>query len=244
MLQTQAARLLQVTPEQLAVQDRGFQVIDDPTQRVDFATVAASTTEWEAPETDVPLKSYATYKTIGQPLPRVDIPDKVTGATVYAMDARVEGMKYGAVVRPPSIDATLKSIGPGTAADQPGVVDVVVLDGQFGGVVADSRLAAEAAVGKMAAEWDSGLSLAAGGDRRPRHRGQRQRRHHPGRGQRGPPAPRGDDPRQRVPLPLRHPYTLGGAGRPGRSARLTASASGRRRRPKVSSAPRSPRRSS
>jgi isoquinoline 1-oxidoreductase beta subunit len=164
MLQAQAARLLQVAPDQLVVQERGFQVAGDPTRRVDLAAVAASTTEWEAPATAVPLKSPAEYKTIGRPLPRGDIPGKVTGATVFAMDARAAGMKYGAVVRKPTIAATLKSLAAGTAGETPGVVNVVVLNdqnggpngGPFGGVVADSRLAAEAAVGKMAAEWDPG----------------------------------------------------------------------------------------
>src|SRR5258706_12493490 len=40
------------------------------------------------------------YKVVGKPVPRVDIPDKVTGRFIYMQDFRVPGMLHGRVVRP------------------------------------------------------------------------------------------------------------------------------------------------
>ncbi len=48
-----------------------------------------------------PLIPPAEHKVIGQSLPRVDIPAKVTGAPAYVHDLRLPGMVPGRVVRPP-----------------------------------------------------------------------------------------------------------------------------------------------
>ncbi|HQY93768.1 molybdopterin cofactor-binding domain-containing protein [Caldilinea sp.] len=157
MLAGEAAALLGVPADQVVVAGRGFAVQDDPAQRVDFATVATSKTEWEAPKEPVPIKNWQSFSVIGQPRARVDIPAKVTGQAIYGMDARLDGMKYGAVVRPPTISATAKSLGAGGAAEMEGVVKVVVAE-DFAGVVADTRTAAYAAVTQMSAEWDMGHS--------------------------------------------------------------------------------------
>src|SRR6516225_8585859 len=47
------------------------------------------------------------YTLVGKPVPRVDIPDKVTGRFTYMQDFRVPGMLHGRVIRPPAIGATL-----------------------------------------------------------------------------------------------------------------------------------------
>lgn len=155
MLAGQAAALLGVPVEQVIVEGRGFAVQGDSSRRVDFHTVATSKDEWEAPKEPVPVKQWQEFTVIGQSLKRVDIPAKVTGQAIYGMDARLEGMKYGAVLRPPTIAATAKSLGAGDAAAMDGVVKVVI-DEEFAGVVADSRPAAYAAVAQLQAEWDEG----------------------------------------------------------------------------------------
>ena len=50
------------------------------------------------------------YKIVGKSVPRVDIPDKVTGRFTYMQDFRVPGMLHGRVVRPPAIGAKLESV--------------------------------------------------------------------------------------------------------------------------------------
>lgn len=155
MLAGEAAALLGVPADQLVVEGRSFAAAADSNARVDFYTVATSKESWEAPDQPVPVKNWQQFKTIGQPLPRVDIPAKVTGQAIYGMDARLEGMKYGAVARPPTIAATPRSFAPGTAAEMEGVVAVVV-EKDLAGVVAESRTAAQAAIGHIEAEWAPG----------------------------------------------------------------------------------------
>ena len=155
MLAGEAATILGIPSEQVVISGRTFAAQQNPEQQVDFYTVATSKSEWEAPKEPVPVKNWQEYKVIGQPLQRVDIPAKVTGRAIYGMDARLDGMKYGAVVRPPTLSAAVKSLGAGTAAEMPGVVKVVVED-DFAGVVADSRTEAYAAVAQMSSEWDEG----------------------------------------------------------------------------------------
>jgi isoquinoline 1-oxidoreductase beta subunit len=155
MLTDQAAVLLRVPSDQVVVAERGFAVQGDAAQRVDFHTVATSKTAWEAPKDPAPVKPWQDFTVIGQSLPRVDIPAKVTGAAIYGMDVRLDGMKYGAIVRPPTIGATPKSFDVSAAEAMDGVVTVVV-DKDFAGVVADSRPAAYAAVAQIRGAWDEG----------------------------------------------------------------------------------------
>jgi len=155
MLTGEAAAILGVPAEEVVISGRTFATQQNPARQVDFYTVATGKDEWEVPKEPVPVKNWREYKVIGQPIERVDIPAKVTGRAVYGMDARLEGMKYGAVVRPPTISAAVKSLGAGKAPEMPGVVKVVV-EGDFAGVVADSRPEAYAAVAQMSSEWDEG----------------------------------------------------------------------------------------
>jgi len=55
-------------------------------------------------------KDPATYRVVGRPLPRKDIPAKVMAQFTYVQDVRVEGMLHGRVVRPYGVGATLRSI--------------------------------------------------------------------------------------------------------------------------------------
>ena len=50
--------------------------------------------------TNATLTSPANYKLIGTRVPRIDIPDIVTGKLTYAQNVRIPGMLHGRVVRP------------------------------------------------------------------------------------------------------------------------------------------------
>jgi isoquinoline 1-oxidoreductase beta subunit len=158
MLRGAAAARLGVPAADLAVAVGAVFVAADPSRRLGFGELAAGQAEWEVPEEPPPLKPAAEYQLIGQPLPRLDLPPKVVGAAVYGYDARAEGMRYGAVARPPTLGARLLRADPGEAAAQPGVIAVVVEPG-FAGVVADSRAAAFGALGKLVLEWEQPAPL-------------------------------------------------------------------------------------
>ena len=95
------------------------------------------------------------YKIVGKPVPRVDIPDKVTGRFTYMQDFRVPGMLHGRVVRPPAIGAKLESVDESSIKDIAGVVKVV-REGNFLGVVAENEWAAIKAAQKLKATGRNG----------------------------------------------------------------------------------------
>ena len=80
-------------------------------------------------------KEVTKFKIVGTSVPRVDIPDKVTGRFTYMQDFRVPGMLHGRVVRPPAIGAQLQSVDEKSIERIPGNVRVV-REGNFLGVVA------------------------------------------------------------------------------------------------------------
>ena len=53
------------------------------------------------------LTDPSSYKLIGKPVARVDIPAKVTGGTAYVQDLRLPGMVHARVVRPPGYGCLL-----------------------------------------------------------------------------------------------------------------------------------------
>jgi len=101
-----------------------------------------------------PLKDPATYKIVGQPVPRFDIPSKMTGQFTYMQDFKVPDMLHGRVVRPAAIGATLLSVDESSIKDVPGLVNVV-RQGNFLGVVAESEWGAIRAAQKLKANWSN-----------------------------------------------------------------------------------------
>ena len=158
LLQQEAAAALGQPESALRVDGRGFAVADDREQRVDFHSLAAAITDWELPgEEQLQLKPVDAFTVIGQPVARIDIPDKVTGRAVYGYDMRLPNMLYGAVARPPTLEAKLRSASAGEAAGIEGVEQFVFdVDSGFAGVVAKTRSAAWAAVKAMQTEWEEG----------------------------------------------------------------------------------------
>jgi isoquinoline 1-oxidoreductase subunit beta len=157
MMRAQAAAQLNIAPENLIIKTRGFEAKDDTSRRIAFGKLAATQKIWIAniPKDPVPLKPRDAFKIIGESIPRVDIPAKVTGQAIYGYDMRVDGMLYGAVVRPPMLESKLKSANGADAEKLDGVKKILIQDG-FAGVVATSRSKARAAAGAIQAQWDEG----------------------------------------------------------------------------------------
>ena len=155
LLRTVAANMLGRPIDEIVIAGRGFAVNGTTDQRLDLYPLVSSKTDWEVPAEAPPLKSHTDFQIIGQPLPRKDIPAKVTGAAIYGYDMRVEGMKYGAVARPPTIEGKLATANAGDAPHQPGVHTAVVEE-DFVGIVADSRAQARAALDTLELTWDEG----------------------------------------------------------------------------------------
>jgi nicotinate dehydrogenase subunit B len=106
------------------------------------------------------LKDPATFKLVGQPVPRVDIPAKVTGGAAYVQDMRLPGMVHARVVRPPSYGAQLTECDAAAVEKMPGVVKVV-RDSNFLAVVAEKEIQSIKAMNALAAaaKWKETASL-------------------------------------------------------------------------------------
>ncbi len=98
------------------------------------------------------------YKVVGKSVPRVDIPDKVTGRFTYMQDFRVPGMLHGRVVRPPAMGAKLESVDETSIKDVAGIVKVV-REGNFLGLVATNEWAAIKGAQKIKAVWSKAETL-------------------------------------------------------------------------------------
>ncbi|MCC8404558.1 molybdopterin-dependent oxidoreductase [Paraburkholderia sp. MMS20-SJTN17] len=111
-------------------------------------------------QADAPRKPPASYAVIGQALPRVDIPGKVTGGASYVQDLRPHGMLHARVVRPPSYGASLFALDSVRVEALPGVIKVV-RNGNYLAVVADDEWRAILAMRELAlaAQWQAGPPL-------------------------------------------------------------------------------------
>ena len=86
---------------------------DDAQRRLSYGARIANQ-RFERPlSTEAPLKAPRDYKVVGAPVPRVDIPAKVTGGLVYVHDMRVPGMLHpGWSCRPTPVSIpALRSVG-------------------------------------------------------------------------------------------------------------------------------------
>jgi nicotinate dehydrogenase subunit B len=110
------------------------------------------------PKQPVKEKDPKDYKLVGKPVPRLDIPDKLTGKFTYMQDFRVPGMLHGRVVRPPAIGAKLENVDESSIKDVPGIVKVV-RDGDFLGVVAVNEWAAIRGARELKVTWSKAETL-------------------------------------------------------------------------------------
>ncbi|HEY6900108.1 MAG TPA: molybdopterin cofactor-binding domain-containing protein, partial [Puia sp.] len=113
------------------------------------------------PPKEVQLKERNTYKIIGKPLPRKDIPLKTNGAAIFGIDKKLPGMLYAVVERSPRIRGKVKSFDDSQTKTVSGVRQVLVVkrtvfDNLFEGVavVADSLWAAMEGRKLLKVEWD------------------------------------------------------------------------------------------
>jgi len=126
-----------------------------PSRRtLSYGAVAAAAATL-APPKSVTLKDPADWTIIGTHVKRLDIPDKVMGKPVYAIDATVPGMLHAAIVQCPVFGGKLKSFDEKALAQHKGVVRVVPLDNAVA-VVGESYWEAEQAAKVLPVTWDEG----------------------------------------------------------------------------------------
>ena len=120
------------------------------------------------PEKDeLKFKPREKWRYIGKKSEIVDMDDILTGKAVYGVDAKMDGMVYALIKRPPVVGGEVKSFDADKIKKMPGVVDVIELPkypgpapafSQLGGVaiLAETTWQAWQAKDALTVEWDHG----------------------------------------------------------------------------------------
>jgi isoquinoline 1-oxidoreductase subunit beta len=151
MLIAAAAARWRVPPSQCTAV-KGMVIHGASGRALSFGALAPAAAMVEPPA-KVPLKPPSAWKLAGTPQRRLDVPDKVTGRPVYAIDVRLPNMLYAAIVQCPVFGGALKSVDDNSIANMPGVRGVVRMPDAVA-VVADSWWRAKRAAAALAVTWD------------------------------------------------------------------------------------------
>ena len=158
-----ASEKLGASAEKLAVRDGVVSMTGNPSKRISYAQLIGGKrfnvtiqAEGRAGELklaqDVKPKDPKEYTIVGKPVPRFDLPPKVTGQAVYVHDVRIPGMLHGRVVRPPMINTEPTNIDEDSVKSIPGFLKVI-RQGSFVGVVAKTEWAAMRAAQALKVTW-------------------------------------------------------------------------------------------
>jgi isoquinoline 1-oxidoreductase beta subunit len=123
-------------------------------RRLAYGTLALAA-QGQTPPKDAALKDPKDFVLIGQPLKRLDTPDKVNGKAVYGIDAILPGMKFATVAACPVFGGKVGKVDDSAAAKLPGVRKVVVLEDMVA-VIGDHMWAAKKGLEALKIEWDEG----------------------------------------------------------------------------------------
>src|SRR5580692_6496925 len=158
LLVAEAARRLDVPVENLRTE--GGAVISSDGRRLSYGELVAGDMLHVQAQPESKLKDPAAYTLVGHPVPRVDIPAKVTGGAAYVQDMRLPGMVHARVVRPPSYGAQLTDCDTAAVENLPGVVKVI-RSGNFLAVAAKKEFQAIKAMRALsaAAKWKETAAL-------------------------------------------------------------------------------------
>lgn len=148
-----AARAWNVQSSECRTQEG--KVIHDRTKRVlDYGALVAGAAAVTPPK-EVPLKDAAKFRLIGQPLKRLDTPEKVTGRAKYGIDAMPPGVKFATLMKSPVLGGRVARVDDDRARAFPGVRQVVVLD-DLVAVVGDHMWAAKQGLAALDVTWNDG----------------------------------------------------------------------------------------
>jgi nicotinate dehydrogenase subunit B len=112
-------------------------------------------------------KAPSTYKIVGTRVPRIDIPDQISGKYTYIQNVRVPGMLHGRVVRPRG-QAAYTQGAPILSVDASSIKHLkdvqVVRKGNFLGVVARHEYTAVQAAAALKVKWQETPMLSGDGN--------------------------------------------------------------------------------
>jgi isoquinoline 1-oxidoreductase beta subunit len=153
MLVTAAAQTWGVA-ESTCTTDKG-EVVHGPTgRRLKYGALVDRAAALPVPP-KVALKDPKAFKVLGQPLARLDIPEKVNGTAEFGIDVKRPGLLVARVVRSPVFGGKVAAFDADKATAIPGVRQVVPISSGIA-VVADGYWAASRGVQALQVTWDEG----------------------------------------------------------------------------------------
>ena len=141
-------------PENECKADMGTVKHEKSGKTLTYGKVCLEAAKLEVPK-DPELKKESEFKYIGKPMPRVDVPDKVNGKTVFGMDVSVKDLHYAVIARPPAYGAKPVSHDATAAEKIKGVVKVLPIPMGVA-VCATSIDAALKGRDALKVQWDKG----------------------------------------------------------------------------------------
>ncbi len=157
------ATLLALASQRLGVPADGLDVRDgivfakgDPAKRVGYGELIGDKRFDVKIDKQARAKDPKAYRIVGKPVPRVDIPAKMSAAYRYVADVRVPGMLHARVIRPPEAHAKIVRIDANPRL--PGLVRVV-RKGEFLAVVCEREDQAIEAARNLKVEWSGGQPI-------------------------------------------------------------------------------------
>jgi isoquinoline 1-oxidoreductase beta subunit len=157
-------------------QSRLHAVVHTPTgRRKGYGELALAASRLPVPpKVELRLKARADWRYIGKDAGLYDLQDICTGKSIYGMDARLDGMVYASIERPPVLGGNVKSYEDTEALRVPGVRQTIPMEPfkpphgfqPLGGVavIADNTWAAFQGRKKLRTVWDHGENAAYNSD--------------------------------------------------------------------------------
>src|SRR6202035_5485188 len=139
-----------------------------PGRKLSYGDLAAAASALPTPPADqIKLKDESAFRYIGKgTIKPVDQFDITPGGAIYGIDAKLPGMKYAVIARPPVMGGKLASYDGSAAMKVPGVEKIVVIEGTappskfqpIGGVAVIARSTWAAIKGRdaLVIKWDDG----------------------------------------------------------------------------------------
>jgi isoquinoline 1-oxidoreductase subunit beta len=127
-------------------------------RKLGYGELAADVARMPPPQSPR-LKERKDYGLIGKPVPRLDVPAKVTGSAQFGIDVRLPEMLYAAVAQCPVFGGKLVRYDETAVKSMPGVQAIVAIPNGVA-VVADSYWRAKSALAKLPITWDEGPHAA------------------------------------------------------------------------------------
>ena len=132
--------------------EKGFVVCGD--KRASYGSLAEAAAKLSAPAS-VTLKPAKDWKVIGQPMRRLDTPEKITGRAQFGLDVKLPGLLTAVVAHPPTFGGKVKSFDATAAKAVAGVRAVFEVPSGVA-VAGDHFWAAKRGRDALKIEWDLG----------------------------------------------------------------------------------------